>query len=75
MSDVRHLAFSDRPALLSAGTSGISRFPCKEFPHMLRVLDCAGSAHDLRIAPCTMLPSGSVNTVGTLEPLISQLNG
>ncbi len=74
--DVRQSAFSGRPALPSwTGTFGISRFPCKEFPHMLRVLDCAGSAHDSRLAPCAILPSALVNAVGTPKELISQLNG
>src|SRR5271157_4725155 len=74
--DVRQLAFSGRPALPSwTGTFGISRFPCKEFPHMLRVSDCAGPSYDLRLAPWSVLPSASVNSVRAPKKLISQLNG
>lgn len=44
MSDVRHNAFSDRSAdsSSSADALGVSRFPCKEFPRVPRVCDCAG---------------------------------
>ena len=42
MSGFRHSAFPDRPILSSLmGVSGLSRFPRKEFPRMLRVSDCA----------------------------------
>ncbi len=76
MPDVWHCAFSGRPASPSwAGTSGISRFPCKQFLHMLRVFDCAGPSHGSRLAPCSVLPSASDNSVGVLKRLISQLNG
>ena len=76
MSDVRLLAFSDRPTAPSAmGADGISRFPRKEFPRMHRVFDSAGLEHDSRIAPCPMLPSAPINSVGVPEGLISELNG
>ena len=41
---------------------------------MHRFFDRAGSADGSRIAPPTMLPSASVNGVGTPKPLISRLN-
>ena len=41
---------------------------------MHRFFDRAGSADDSRISPPAMLPSASVNGVGTPEPLISRLN-
>ncbi len=75
MSDVRHSAFSDRPGPSSRpGVSGISRFPCEEFPHMHGVSDCAGPSHDSRLAPCLVSPSAQVNSVGVPNGFISQLN-
>ena len=64
------MAFSDRPAgLLPMGVRRVSRFPCKEFPRMRRVFDCAGSGQDSLLPPCPMLPSASSNGVGTPEGL------
>jgi hypothetical protein len=42
---------------------------------MHRVFDSAGLENDSRIAPCPMLPSAPLNTVGVPEGLISELNG
>ena len=70
MSGLRFVAFPDRPcAPPRQGTPGISRFPCKELPHMLRVSDCAGPSAGSRFAPAPVLPSASLNNVGTLEAL------
>lgn len=65
MSVVRQKAFSDRPAPCDAGVSRVSRFPCREFPRMRRVLDSAASMFDLRLSPLMMLPSPCQNKVGT----------
>src|SRR5262249_10320018 len=54
-----------------ADACGISRFPCKEFPRMRRVFDCAGSADGLPVAPPTVLPSAWVDSVGTPETVIT----
>src|SRR5262245_64696790 len=76
MPDVRLVAFSGRPVAPSAtGGVGISRFPCKEFPRMRRVFDCAGSVIGLPVAPITVWPSASDNGVGTPDWMISQLDG
>jgi hypothetical protein len=42
---------------------------------MLRVYDRVEFAEDSRIAPSSMLPSASHNSVGTPDSLISRLNG
>ncbi len=42
---------------------------------MLRVFDCAGSDQRLAMTSLTVLPSASLNSVGTPDELISQLNG
>ena len=60
---------------IAAGARGISRFPCEEFPRMLRVSDCAGSEGGSPMTPPSVLPSASLNGVGTPEDLISQLDG
>src|SRR5262249_47055642 len=76
LPDVRPVAFSGRPVAPSAtGGVGISRFPCKEFPRMRRVFDCAGSVIGLPVAPITVGPSASDNGVGTPDWMISQLDG
>ena len=76
MPDVRPKAFSGRPADLSvAGTRGISRFPCKDFPRMRRVFDYAGSTDGSPPAPSVVLPSAWVDGVGTPKEVISQLHG
>ena len=67
VSDVRQLAFSDRPSPQSGGVSRVSRFPCKEFPRMRRVSDSAASMGDLRWASLMMWPSPCQNKVGTPE--------
>ena len=41
---------------------------------MHRFFDRAGSTDGSRITPPTMLPSASLNDVGTPKPLISRLN-
>ena len=69
-------AFPDRPSPPSGeGIPGISRFPCMEFPHVRRVFDCAGPSDGLRLAPPSVWPSASLNSVGVPDNLISQLNG
>ena len=42
---------------------------------MRRVSDCAGSADGLPVAPPTVLPSAWVDSVGTPETVITQLDG
>src|SRR5262245_43240656 len=54
---------------------GISRFPCKEFPRMRRVFDCAGSEIGSPVAPIPVWPPASDNGVGTPDWMISQLHG
>src|SRR5262249_36135978 len=64
----RFVTFSGRPDAPSApGAPGTSRFPCGEFPRMLRVSDCAGSSGGSPIAPPSVWPSASHNSVGTPE--------
>ena len=76
MSDVWLLAFSDRPiAPTAVGADGTSRFPCREFPRILRVFDSAGLACDSRLSSQAMLPSASDNSVGVPKGVISELNG
>ena len=58
----------------AADDRGISRLPRKVLPCMHGVFDRAGSTGDSRIAPPAMLPSASLNDVGTPKPLISRLN-
>jgi hypothetical protein len=58
-----------------AGHDGISRFPCEEFPSMLRVSDCAESNSGSPCAPLTIWPSASDNSVGIPKNLISHLDG
>ena len=38
------------PAVTGEGVSRVSRFPCKEFPRMLRVSDSAASVSGLRLS-------------------------
>ncbi len=45
-----------------------------EIPYMHRFFDRAGSIGGSRVAPPMMLPSASVNSVGTPVSLISRLN-
>ncbi len=65
MSDVRHIAFSNRPSPDGEGISRVSRFPRKEFPRMHRVFDSAASMSGLRLVSLMMLPSPCHNKVGT----------
>jgi|GEM_PF-3759879 len=48
-------------------TDEISLLPYERLPDMHRVSDRAGSAHDLRLSPCTVSPSASLNSVGIPE--------
>jgi hypothetical protein len=83
-SDVRHNAFSDRPADApsSAGDRGASRFPCGEFPRVprgtspprFRVCDCAGPTGGSPLPPPVVWPSARVNGVGVPDRLITQLD-
>src|SRR5215469_2246131 len=76
MPGVRLVAFSGRPDTPPvAGGAGISRFPCEEFPRMLRVSDCAGPEAGSPVPPVPVWPSPSLNRVGTPDCLISQLDG
>ena len=69
------LAAFPRRSTQGMDEGGISRFPCKEFPRLRRVFDCAGSEIGLPVAPTSVWPSASENSVGTPDCLISQLNG
>src|SRR5262249_39519607 len=75
MPDVRSATFSGRSTTPGADARGISRFPCKEFPRMRRFSDCAGFADGLPVTPLAILPSAWVNSVGTPETVITQLDG
>jgi hypothetical protein len=76
ISDVRLPAFSERPCPPSGqGADEISRFPCKEFPRIHRVSDCARPECDSRVPPHSVLPSAWLDNVGVPDTLISQLNG
>ena len=56
------------------GERGTSRFSRMEIPYMHRFFDRAESTGNSRIALPAMLPSASVNRVGTRNSLISRLN-
>jgi len=72
MSGVWPSAFPDPPAVnCSAGTDEISQFLCKEFACMLRVCDRAGPVEGSRVAPSSVWPSASLNSVGAPDCLIS----
>ena len=58
------MAFPDPPTESSVGTDEISQFLFGELLCMLRVYDRVGLAEDSRIAPSTMWPSASNNSVG-----------
>ena len=82
MPDVWPWAFSDRSTLPFAGealgfveTFGVSRFPCREFPRMPRVLDSVAFRGNWRIASSLMWPSLSPYKVGTPGEVISELDG
>ena len=53
---------------------GLSRFSRTEVPHMHRFSDRAGPAGGSRIALPAMLPSTSLDSVGTPIVAISRLN-
>ncbi|MNV52638.1 hypothetical protein D3C71_1447400 [compost metagenome] len=61
---LRLLAFPAPPGACAPGTAEISQFLCEGLPDVHRVSDRAGSEHDWRIAPCSVLPSASVNSIG-----------
>jgi hypothetical protein len=76
MSEVRQQAFSDRPLPPSGeGVSRVSRFPCVEFPHMLRVSDSAAPVDNSRLTLSVVWPSPSEDKVGTPIEVISELHG
>lgn len=76
LPSVWFITFPDRPHPPSGqGAFGTSRFPRKEFPHMLRVSDSAEPLHSSRMALSSVWPSASVNSVGVPVLLISLLNG
>jgi len=52
----------------------ISQLLCKKLPDMLRFCGRVGSEHDLRLTPCTVLPSASLNDVDIPRVPISRLN-
>jgi hypothetical protein len=81
-SVVRPQAFSDRSAAPStagvfgvAETFGVSRFPCREFPRMPRVLDSVAFRGGWRWTSSLMGPSLSPYKVGTPGEVISELHG
>ena len=75
-SGLQPQAFPDRPPdHQPEGTTGISRFSCIEFPRMHRVFDSVGPDCHWRLARRPVWPSRRVNTVGTPERLITELNG
>ncbi len=53
---------------------GTSRFSREEVPHVLRACDRAGPPEDSRYRPRVVLPSASVNGVGSPDFLFSRLN-
>lgn len=76
MSGVRARAFPNPPAAnFTAGTGEISQFLFGELLRMLRVFDRVGLAQGSRVAPSSMWPSASLNSVGAPDCLISRLNG
>ena len=75
MSDVRPFAFSDRPRLRGVGVSRVSRFPCIEFPRMLRVSDSAASAGRLAIVVAHGVAFPLTIQGRHAERMISELNG
>jgi len=76
MSGLRPMAFPDPPAAnRAAGANEISQFLLEELLRMLRVFDRVGLAEDSRVAPSSMWPSASLNSVGAPVCLISRLNG
>ena len=68
-------AFPDRPAQTMTGTVEISRFSCIECPHMLRVSDSAGPAHDSLL--CALYRIAFPHVVQGRHPklVISELDG
>jgi hypothetical protein len=72
ISDARPNAFSDRSAD-AADVLGASRFPCRKFPRVLRVCDCAGLVDGSPLSPPPILPSASLNGVGVPDA-VSQPN-
>jgi hypothetical protein len=61
---LRHIAFPVLPEECSPGTVEISQLPCNRLPGMCRVFDRAGPSQGLRLTPCSVLPSASLNSVG-----------
>ena len=74
IAGMRSLTFPARTRVSSLAEHGISRFSRMEFPHMLRVSDCAGSGRNSPLTSRPVLPSAPKDSVGTPEYLISQLN-
>ena len=65
-SALRFVAFSDRPDASSpSGIAGISRFPCKELPHMRRAFDSAEPFSGSPFAPPCVSPSDHSDCVGS----------
>jgi MFS family permease len=68
MVGLRFVAFPTRPeAFSSLGVAGISRFPRKECPCMLRVFDCVGLVYALPLSSHTILPSAALNSVSVRD--------
>lgn len=57
----------------SPGTDEISQFLYREL-RMLRVFDRVEPGEDSRVAPLSVLPSASINSVGAPDRIISRLN-
>ena len=65
-SAVRRIAFSDRSSPPSGGdTFEVSRFPCTEFPRMLKVFDSVVPAVHSRVSRTDVWPSPYKYKVGT----------
>ena len=66
MSVLRLVAFPDRPCI-TQGAAWLSRFPCRECPHMRRALDSAGSSGGSPSWSPSVWPSPSDHGVGIPE--------
>jgi len=76
LSGVWPWAFPDPPtADNSAGSDEISQFLLGELLRMRRVFDRVESSGGSPVAPSSVWPSASLNSVGTPDSLISRLNG
>src|SRR5262249_26824875 len=75
MPDVRSTTFSGRSATPERIPVGSPGSRARSFHACAGSCDCAGSADGLPISPPAVLPSASLDGVGTAKTVISQLNG